>query len=41
MLVHHLRALGFYVEQQKDIPFDEDGVRLNVGFRADVIVEES
>lgn len=39
LLVHHLRALGFFVEQQKDIPFDEDGVHLDVGFRTDVIVE--
>lgn len=39
LLVHHLRVLGFYVDQQKDIPFDEDGVRLNIGFRADVIVQ--
>lgn len=39
LLVYHLRKLGFYVEQQKPIPFEEDGVRLDIGFRADVIVE--
>lgn len=39
LLVFHLRANGFFVEQQKDIPFEEDGVRLTAGFRADIIVE--
>ncbi len=39
LLVHHLRTIGFFVEQQRDIPFYEDGVKLDVGFRADVIVE--
>ena len=39
LLVHHLRKLGFFVEQQKPIPFEEDGVQLDIGFRADVIVE--
>lgn len=39
LIVHHLRANNFFVEQQKEIPFEEDGVKLNVGFRADVIVE--
>lgn len=39
LLVHHLRKLGFFVEQQKSIPFEEDGVQLDIGFRADVIVE--
>jgi len=39
LLVHHLRELGFYVEQQKAIPFEEDGIRMDIGFRADVILE--
>jgi len=39
LLVHHLRDHGFFVEQQKPIPFNEDGVQLDIGFRADVIVE--
>ncbi len=26
LLVYHLRKLGFYIEQQKPIPFEEDGV---------------
>ncbi|MCB0596137.1 MAG: GxxExxY protein [Phaeodactylibacter sp.] len=39
LLVHHLRKLGFEVKQQPEIPFEEDGVCLDVGFRADIIVE--
>ena len=39
LLVHHLREEGFFVEQQKPISFEEDGVKLDIGFRADVIVE--
>jgi GxxExxY protein len=40
LMVHHLRSNGFFVEQQKEIPFEEDGVRLSAGFRADLIVEK-
>lgn len=39
LLVHHLQRLGFDVQQQKPVPFDEDGVFLDAGFRADVIVK--
>ena len=39
LMVLHLRTNGFFVEQQKGISFDEDGVTLNIGFRADIIVE--
>lgn len=39
LMVHHLRTHGFFVEQQKEIPFEEDGVKLTSGFRADIIVE--
>ena len=39
LVVHHLRTNGFFVEQQKEIPFEEDGVKLTSGFRADIIVE--
>ncbi len=39
LLVHRLRENGFFVDQQKPIPFDDDGVKLDIGFRADVIVE--
>lgn len=40
LMVYHLRANGFFVEQQKEIPFAEDGVNLSAGFRADIIVEK-
>jgi len=39
LMVLHLRKNGFFVEQQKEIPFEEDGVILNIGFRADIIIE--
>ncbi|MFN0176131.1 MAG: GxxExxY protein [Saprospiraceae bacterium] len=39
LMVYHLKANGFYAEQQKEIPFAEDGVKLSAGFRADIIVE--
>jgi len=39
LLVHHLKKNGFFVEKQKGIPFIEDGVKLEIGFRADIIVE--
>lgn len=39
LMVYHLKANGFSVEQQKEIPFAEDGVNLSAGFRADLIVE--
>ena len=39
LLLHHLENLGYFVERQKSIPFHEDGVKLDVGFRADLIVE--
>ena len=37
LLVHRLNENGFFVEKQKPIPFEDDGVRLDIGFRADVI----
>jgi len=40
LLVHHLQNSGFYVVNQKAIPFYEDGVKLDIGFRADIIVEK-
>ena len=39
LLEHHLSTLGYRVERQKAIPFVEDGVKLDLGFRADLIVE--
>ncbi|MBC7777348.1 MAG: GxxExxY protein [Phycisphaerae bacterium] len=39
LMVYHLKSNGFFVEQQKEIPFEEDGIKLTTGFRADIIVE--
>ncbi|MCB0632725.1 MAG: GxxExxY protein, partial [Lewinella sp.] len=39
LLVHHLEKSGYYVEQQKGIPFLEDEIKLDIGFRADLIIE--
>ncbi len=39
LMYHHLTNNGFYVEQQKEIPFYEDEVRMPIGFRSDLIVE--
>ena len=40
LMIFHLRKIGLFVEQQKDVPFAEDGVKLPVAFRADIIVEK-
>ena len=39
ILAYELRKLGFFVEQQKPIPVIHEEVKLEIGFRADVIVE--
>lgn len=39
LLTHKLRKLGFFVEEEKPVKFEEDGVIIDVGFRADVVVE--
>lgn len=39
ILVHELRKKGLEVEAEIGIPVDWDGIRLDVGFRADLIVE--
>jgi GxxExxY protein len=39
LLAHKLRQSGLKVECQQDIPFYEEGVQLDVGFRADIVVE--
>ncbi len=41
MLAHELRKRGLRIECEKPIPLIYDGVELEVGFRADVIVEDS
>jgi GxxExxY protein len=38
-LVHELRKLGIHCETQADVPAHYDGIKLAVGFRADVIVD--
>lgn len=40
LMVYHLRKYGFFIEQQKEVPFMEDGVKLPLGFRVDIIVEQ-
>ena len=39
-LTHELGLRGLYVARQRGIPVVYDTVRMNVGFRADLIVEE-
>jgi GxxExxY protein len=39
ILVHELRKCGLFVESQVGVPVEWDGVRLDIGFRADVIAE--
>lgn len=38
-LAHELRKLGLRVEQQKAVPLVYEGVKLECGFRADLLVE--
>ena len=38
-LVHELKKLGMPVEQQIGIPVEYDHIRLDIGFRADLIIE--
>ena len=39
ILTHELRKRGLRVEAEVGIPVEWDGVRLDLGFRADIIVE--
>jgi GxxExxY protein len=39
MLVHDLRKRGLHVECEQPIPLIYDGVEIEVGFRADMVVE--
>ena len=39
VMAHELRKRGLHVETQVPIPVEWDGVKLEVGFRADLIVE--
>ena len=38
-LAHELRSRGLHVTQQRGVPVFYDGVRLELGFRADIIVD--
>ncbi len=38
-LAHELEKMGFQVEQERPIPVVYEGVKLECGFRADLIVE--
>jgi GxxExxY protein len=39
ILVHELRKRGLFVENEEPIPVEWEDVRLDIGFRADLIVE--
>jgi GxxExxY protein len=39
-LAYELKQLGFHVEQQISMPFIYKEVRLNIGYRADMLVNE-
>jgi GxxExxY protein len=40
VLVHELKKKGLTCERQKGIPVLYDGIRMELGFRADIIVED-
>jgi GxxExxY protein len=40
LLIHELRKRGLLVEAQKPIPVIYENVKLEIGFRADLIVED-
>jgi GxxExxY protein len=40
VLAHELRKRGLHVEEEVPIPVEWDGERMEVGFRADLIVED-
>ncbi len=39
VLAHRLEQRGLYVERQKPIPLEVDGLQFDEGFRADLLVE--
>jgi len=39
-LVHELRKAGFKVEQQVELPVNYDGVRIDLGYRIDLVINE-
>ncbi len=38
-LAHELKKAGLHVERQVEMPVEYDGVRLEVGFRLDLLIE--
>jgi GxxExxY protein len=40
VLAHELQRRGLYVERQHPVPIEYDEIRLQVGFRADLLVED-
>jgi GxxExxY protein len=39
-LVHELRKVGIPVQNQIDVPVEYDGIKLDIGFRADLIIDK-
>jgi GxxExxY protein len=39
VMVHELRKRGLRVESQVPVPVEWDGLRLEIGFRADIVIE--
>jgi GxxExxY protein len=39
-LIHELRKAGFKVEQQVELPVNYDGVRIDLGYRIDLVVND-
>ena len=40
-LIHELERIGLYVESQVILPVYYDGIRIDIGYRSDLIVENS
>jgi GxxExxY protein len=40
VLAHELRRRGLYVDRQHPVPIEYDDIRLQIGFRADLLVED-
>ncbi|HLE55574.1 MAG TPA: GxxExxY protein [Rhodothermia bacterium] len=40
LLAHRLRERGLTVERQASVPIQHDGIRLDAGFKADLIIEQ-
>ncbi len=40
-MVHELRKSGFKVDQQVGLPVNYDGIRIDLGYRIDLIVKDS